>query len=270
MLKDNDAKLIYKKIPKRENHSHKYDYGHILVVGGNEGMAGAARLCAEACLRSGAGLVSVATKDTNSEVILAGRYELMVHGVRKEQQLQELIDRCNVIIIGPGLGRDDWAKTMLSTVLSSELPKVVDADALSLLREIGHKCKNSIITPHSGEAARLLQTESQKVEAHRVNAITSLRQISDVIVLKGSQTLISDDKEIYVNKTGNPALATAGTGDVLAGVIGALLGQKLSLIEAARLGVWLHGLAADAYVNDGNHEGSMIASDLIEYFKKMI
>lgn len=270
MLKDNDAKSIYSQIPKRRNDSHKYDYGHVLVVGGNQTMAGAARLCAEASLRAGAGLVSVATKDINVDVILAGRYELMVHGVRRENELKAIIDRCDVIVVGPGLGRDEWARQMLSTVLEDERPKVIDADALSLLRELGKIGNNSIITPHSAEAAKLLQTSSNKVDEHRVNAVNTLRQLSEVIVLKGAQTLIADDKEIFINRTGNPALATAGTGDILSGIIGGLLAQSLSLIDAARLGVWLHGLAADAYVEEGNHEASMIASDIFEYLKKMI
>jgi len=269
MLKDNDGLKIFKSLKKRNSTDNKYSFGHVLVIGGNSSMPGSVRLCAEAALRMGAGLVSVATKRENIPIVLNGRPELMASSVDDPNDLIELLTKVNVIVIGPGLGRDNWAKELLSIALESKLPKVVDADALSLLRELRLVCSNSVITPHSAEAARILNSTSEEVESHRVKAIMALRNVSDVIILKGHHSLISDQNEIFVNKTGNAALATAGTGDILSGLVAGLIAQTNNMFDSAKLAVWLHGVAAQEYVAQGNEERSMLASDIFEYIRRV-
>ncbi len=270
MLKESNAKQIYSNFGERDKSGHKYNNGHVLVIGGNIGMPGAARLTAEAALRSGAGLVSVATRQANVDLIQSGLYEIMVHGVETCKELEKLMIKCDVIVIGPGLGLDDWAQAVWDKVKLFERPKVVDADALKLLAQDTITLDDSVITPHSGEASLLIENDIPNIDEQRIKSITKLREFSEVTVLKGRNSLISSPHEIAINRTGNAALSTAGTGDVLSGMIGGLIAQGLSLGDAAKLGVWLHGSCADLYLDDGNKERSMIASDIFTYLKKLL
>lgn len=258
-----DRDLIARVLPRRSRTAHKGQFGHVLIVGGNQGMAGAVRLCGEACLRSGAGLVSVATRPAHAVAVTAARSELMCHGIAERASLDALIERADVIAIGPGLGRDSWARSLLEVVLGSRLPLVLDADALNLLAESPHHRDDWILSPHPGEAARLLGKRAAQVQDDRLAA---LRQLNDryggVAVLKGACTLIGVEGETpSLCDRGNPGMATAGMGDVLTGVLAALRAQIGNAWDAARAGVLAHALAGDDAAKSG--ERGLIASDVI-------
>ncbi|HSC08682.1 MAG TPA: NAD(P)H-hydrate dehydratase [Steroidobacteraceae bacterium] len=258
-----DPALIQRVLPRRRRTAHKGDFGHVLIVGGGSGMAGAARLCGEACLRSGAGLVTVATRAAHALAISAERPELMCHGVEEGRALRGLIERATVIAIGPGLGRDEWARMMLEAVLESDRPLIVDADALNLLAEKPLRRDNWILTPHPGEAARLLGLETRVVQDDRPAALARLiERYGGVVVLKGAGTLVGSAEQIpALCDRGNPGMATAGMGDVLTGVIAAVRAQTRDPWDAARVGVMAHALAGDTAAQGG--ERGVIASDVI-------
>lgn len=248
----------------RGRTAHKGDFGHVLVVGGDHGMAGAARLAGEAALRTGAGLVSVATRAAHAGAITAACPELMCHGVDGARDLDALLARATVVVIGPGLGRSAWAQELLAHILTTRQPRVIDADALNLLARDPVLCTHSILTPHPGEAARLAGLDgSAAVQADRFGAARTIgERHSGVIVLKGAGTVIhAPDRLPVVCAAGNPGMASGGMGDVLSGVLGALLAQGLSLADAAVAGVCLHARAADMAARDG--ERGLLARDVI-------
>ena len=247
----------------RARSSHKGDFGHVLVVGGDAGMPGAPRLAAEAAARCGAGLVSVATCAANVPGLNSGRPELMVHAVQQASELQPLLRRASVVVIGPGLGQSHWSRQLFERVLDTTLPLVVDADALNLLAHEPRARHNWILTPHPGEAARLLGTDTSAVQQDRFVALESLReQYGGVVILKGADTLIGDGQLPAVCAAGNPGMASGGMGDVLSGVLGALLAQGLEPGATARAGVCLHARAADRAAAAGGERG-LLASDLM-------
>lgn len=262
------------RLPVREADAHKGDFGHVLVVGGNLGMGGAVALAGEASARAGAGLTSIATQADHVAGILARLPELMVHGVASGQSLETLLSRPNVIVIGPGLGRNAWSEQMLQQVVQTDCTLIVDADALNLLAEkrAGRHVRRSnwVLTPHPGEAARLLGVSTRQVQDDRFAAAQSIQdQYGGVVVLKGPGTIIADDKTCRLAAVGNPGMATGGMGDVLAGVIGALHAQGLDRDVAAALAVCAHGDAADACVGNAGERGLM-ASDLIPAIRKIL
>jgi NAD(P)H-hydrate epimerase len=234
-----------------------------LLVGGAPGMAGAIRLSGEAALRSGAGRVSIATHPAHCSAIAAGRPELMCHGIETEDELSALLARVSTVAIGPGLGTGTWARSLYKAVLASGLPMVVDADGLNLLAEDARKSDHWILTPHPGEAARLLGSSGAAIQRARIDALARLRRrYGGTIVLKGAGTLVSaSDGPPWICTAGNPGMATAGMGDVLTGVIGALVAQGSSLEEAAVCGVEVHARAGDAAA--GSAPRGLIASDLL-------
>lgn len=251
----------------RRRDAHKGDCGHVLVIGGDSGMGGAVRLAAEAAARSGAGLVSVATRAAHAATISAARPELMCHGVETAAALGPLIARADVAVVGPGLGRGRWAQALLARLLDTRLPLVVDADALNLLAREPQPRGDWVITPHPGEAARLLGYDSRGVQADRFAAVRELaRRYGAVAVLKGAGTLVADpaaDTPIAVCARGNPGMASGGMGDALGGVIGALIAQGLAPLAAAGAGVWVHAGAADRAAA-GLGERGLLAGDLME------
>jgi hydroxyethylthiazole kinase-like uncharacterized protein yjeF len=254
----------------RSRTSHKGFFGKTLVIGGNVGMPGAARLASEAALRCGSGLVKVLTLAENLLTVLSGRPELMGEGVDIEHFDGGAIrDWATVLTIGPGLGTDLWAKTLLDYVLASELPTVADADALNLLVDNPTWKDNWILTPHPGEAATLLGCSINQIENDRFSAVRNLqRSFGGVVVLKGAGTLICDGKQVYVKNVGNPGMASGGMGDILSGIIAGLLAQGLDSLQASILGVSIHGLAADAAAK--SDERGLLASDLFPYIRKLV
>lgn len=251
---------------RRPRDAHKGQHGHVLVVGGNHGMAGAVALAGEAALRSGAGLVSVATRPANTALITGRRPELMCHGVDDGAALAPLLARADVVVLGPGLGQDDWSRALFGAVLDSGRPLVLDADALNLLAQMPEERDNWVLTPHPGEAARLLGLSTAAVQADRFAAVRALRaRFGGHVVLKGAGSLVAGPAGIALCPLGNPGMATAGMGDVLSGVTGALLGQGLR--EAAALAVLLHAQAGDQAAREGGERG-LLASDLFAWLRR--
>ena len=262
-----DYKQLKTALPKRSRAAHKGDFGHVLVIGGDSGMIGAARLAAEAAARVGAGLVSVATRSAHAALLNLTRPEIMSHGVETAEQLAPLLDKVTVIGIGPGLGQSIWARTMLDAVKAQQKPIVVDADALNLLAKTPYRFADSVLTPHPGEAARLLEVSNADIQADRFAAVRALQaRFGGVCLLKGAGTLVIDaNDQVGVCTGGNPGMACGGMGDVLTGVIVGLLAQGFSTIEAARMGVCLHAKAADRAAVDG--ERGLLPSDLLPWLR---
>jgi NAD(P)H-hydrate epimerase len=254
----------------RPRAAHKGRHGHVLVVGGDLGMAGAPRMAGEAAARCGAGLISIATRAAHAGFQSAVRPELMFRGVENLSELGLLMARASVVAIGPGLGRGEWGQSMLEFVLASDCPLVVDADGLNLLASNPVRRDNWILTPHPGEAARLLKMTSAEVEADRFTAVSDLAvRFGGVCVLKGSGSLIaSEEAGIFLSTSGNPGMATGGMGDLLTGVIASLLAQGLTPIEAARAGVYLHGKAGDKAAAKG--ERGLMAMDLMVFLRDLV
>ncbi|WP_299021694.1 NAD(P)H-hydrate dehydratase [uncultured Photobacterium sp.] len=265
-----DRTEVERCLPLRARTAHKGDHGRVLCAGGDLGMAGAIRLASEACARCGAGLTAVITQPDNVLSIVGARPEIMVQGWQdKAHEISHRLDWADVIVIGPGLGMSDWSKALLFHFETTEKAMVVDADGLNLLALSPDYKNNRIITPHPGEAARLLGTTVAAVEADRFSAAQLLQQkYGGVVVLKGAGTLIYDGQQYWLCTAGNPGMATGGMGDVLSGIIGALAGQRLSLSEAARVGVWIHSTAADLCAREG--ERGVLASDLFPYIRQLV
>ncbi|MEZ5579518.1 MAG: NAD(P)H-hydrate dehydratase [Candidatus Competibacteraceae bacterium] len=259
-------------LPRRRRSAHKGHFGHVLVVGGDLGMAGAARMAAEAAARCGAGLTSIATRAAHAGLQAAVRPELMFHGVETPAELTSLLDRATVVAIGPGLGRGAWGRTLLHAVLASDKPLVVDADALNLLAAEPVSHDHWILTPHPGEAARLLKMTPAEVEADRFAAVEELAlRFGGVAVLKGAGSLIASkaDGLVALCAAGNPGMASGGMGDVLTGVIAALLAQGLPPFAAAQAGAYLHGRAGDLAAREGGERG-LLATDLLPYLRQLV
>jgi hydroxyethylthiazole kinase-like uncharacterized protein yjeF len=254
----------------RVRTAHKGQHGHVLVIGGGEGMAGAARLAGEAALRSGAGLVSLATHPAHAAFVASACPELMCRGVASAQQLKPLIKSADVLVVGPGLGQSVWAQSLLAVVLEASQPRVVDADALNLLASAPAKCENQVLTPHPGEAARLLGLNTVAIQQDRFAAAQAIsQQYGGATVLKGAGTVIHVDGKLpAVCAAGNPGMATAGMGDVLSGVIAALIAQGMDVSTAAVAGVCVHACAGDAAALQG--ERGMMASDVIAALRAVL
>ncbi|WP_312546146.1 NAD(P)H-hydrate dehydratase, partial [Pantoea eucalypti] len=259
-----DASALTRWLKPRKPTSHKGSHGRLLVVGGDAGTAGAVRMTAEAALRSGSGLVRVLTHKDNIIPILTARPEVMVDELTDER-LTEALEWADVIAIGPGLGQREWGKRALEQVALSEKPMLWDADALNLLAISAEKRQNRIITPHPGEAARLLNIETSEIESDRLHAAQTLAQhYGGVVVLKGAGTIIASEQgELAFADVGNAGMASGGMGDLLSGIIASLVGQKLTLFDAACAGCVAHGAAADAVAAERGTRG-MLATDLLD------
>ncbi len=253
--------------PARAIDTYKNQCGHVLLIGGGKGMAGAIRLAAEACLRTGAGLVSVATHPDNVAMVLQGRYELMVHGVENKADLLALMDKADVLVIGPGLGQSSWAEELFDTAIEFDGEIVLDADGLNLLAKRPKKLPRCVITPHEGEARRLLGEHYSMSARFEVAKLLHEEYMASV-VLKGPGSLICDGNCTAINRSGTPAMASAGMGDVLSGMIAALIAQGLAQNTAAQLAVYIHGLAAQIAAKDG--EKGLLASDLFVYIRRLL
>ncbi len=257
-------------LPPRSRSAHKGAHGHVLLIGGELGMSGAIRLAGEAALRGGAGLVSIATRREHAAQISAARPELMCHGVETQEEFDALLARATVVAIGPGLGRGEWGRRLLRYALGLKLPVVIDADGLNLLAEQPCRREHWILTPHPGEAARLLDVATATVQADRFEAVRALQErFGGVVVLKGAGSLICDaQRRISLCTDGNPGMGSGGMGDVLTGVIAALLAQGFIAEDAARFGVCLHSAAADRAAQAG--ERGLIASDLMPHLRRLV
>lgn len=255
----------------RKRTSHKGSFGHVLVLGGDYGYSGAVRMAAEAAARSGAGLTSVATRNGHAWVISLAVPELMVRGIEQPTELDPMLARASVVVAGPGLGQGDWGQKMFTRILDSSVPLVLDADALNLLAREPARSDRWILTPHPGEAARLLGIDTAAVQADRFLAAGLLHaRYGGVIVLKGSGTIIYGDTGLpMVCTDGNPGMASGGMGDVLSGVIAGLLAQGIAPLQAAALGVAIHAAAGDSAAAAGGERG-LLATDLLPWIRRLV
>lgn len=270
---DADAHLLQPgNLPPRARQAHKGDNGHVLAIGGEHGTAGAIRLCGEAALRGGAGLVSIATRAEHLVALNSARPELMAHAVDGPQALESVLGRATVLAVGPGLGQGAWGHALWLTALEAGKPLVLDADGLNLLakepRPLG---ADAVITPHPGEAARLLACDTAAIAADRFQAVRELaRRYRTVAVLKGAGSLIaSPDGHVAVCPWGNPGMASGGMGDLLTGIIAALLAQGCNAWRAACLGVGLHARAGDLAAQRFGERG-LLATDLLDPLRLLL
>lgn len=266
------------RLLRRRPESNKGDFGRIFILAGSAGFSGAAVLCSLGAMRSGAGLVTLGIpKSINSAVIKIKPLEVMTLplpenssgalSLKAYKKIKEFIKKTDIVIVGPGLSREKSTQSLIRK-LAQEIkkPLIIDADGLNALAgKTGLLPAGSILTPHPGEMARLLKIDSKKLEKNREKIAKEFsRKHRVILVLKGHQTIVSDySGNFYINQTGNPGMATAGSGDVLTGMIGAFLGQGLGAFEAAKYAVYLHGLAGDMAAKEKT-QISLIASDIID------
>lgn len=260
------AAALHALLPVRARTAHKGKAGHVLVVGGNHGMGGACVLAAEAALRAGAGLVSVATRAEHVAPLLARRPEAMVHAVADAAALPPLLSAADVCAIGPGLGRDAWAAGLFRATIHGGQALVLDADALNILAAGPRGLPADVVlTPHPGEAARLLGQEVGDVQRDRIRAARALAARFDcVVVLKGAGSVVAaPDGRLWSIAAGNPGMAVGGMGDALTGIVAALRAQGLAAAEAAATGALLHAVAGDRAAAAGGARG-LLPVDLID------
>jgi len=264
-----DSCLLEAALPPRRRSGHKGDHGRVLIVGGLA-MPGAVRLAGEAALRAGAGLVTVATDAQSVASIIAGRPELICHAVKSAAELEKLLDAADAVAIGPGLGQTRSARDFFGTVTGCGKAMVLDADALTLLAEKPRHRDDWILTPHPGEAARLLGTDAAAIQRDRLGSARAIAaRYGGVCVLKGAGTLVALEELLpWVCDCGNPGMATAGAGDVLTGIIAALVAARCELERAAAAGVLLHARAGDRAALSG--ERGLVAGDLIAELRALV
>ena len=252
----------------RSRTAHKGHHGHVLVLGGAPGYAGAARMAAEAAARVGAGLVTLATHPSHAAASAAQRPEIMCHGVADAADLAPLLARATVVAVGPGLAQGDWSRRLWAAVRETHLMQVVDADGLNLLAADPDTHPRRILTPHPGEAARLLGTDTAAIHRDRYAAARALAaRYGGVALLKGAGTVVATDGEApRVARGGNPGMASGGMGDVLTGVVAGLAAQGFDLLNAATAGACLHAWAADQAAAEG--ERGLLASDLMPHLRR--
>jgi NAD(P)H-hydrate epimerase len=262
-----DTNILADLLPPRRRSAHKGEHGRVLVIGGRA-MAGAARLAGEAALRTGGGIVTVATSAASVSTIVGRRPELIGVPVASADELEPLLVTADAVAIGPGRGLDDTAATLLDAAIACGKPLVVDADALTLLSRRPRRHDAWILTPHPGEAARLLGSDTVAIQRDRLGAAQSIAaRFGGVTVLKGAGTLISAPQATpWICDCGNPGMATAGSGDVLTGIIVTLAATGVGAARAAAAGVWIHAMAGDRAA--GVRPRGMIASDLIAELRR--
>jgi hydroxyethylthiazole kinase-like uncharacterized protein yjeF len=285
MTKKLSLKQFKSELQKRPRTAHKGDFGHVVIVGGDDGYSGAVRLAAGAALRAGAGLVSVVTHAESANVLNITRPEIMCHAA---ENVNAVLEKATFVVLGPGLGQSSWGENLFNTVIKTEKPLLIDADGLNFLARSPQQKLNWILTPHPAEAARLLKMTTAEVQANRLSSVVALQKnYQGVAVLKGSGTLIASasapsskmerfvasimrkEEDVSICKAGNPGMATAGMGDVLSGVIASLAAQKIPLANAAKLGVLVHAMAGDLAAKEGGERG-MVASDLMHYIRQLV
>ncbi len=263
--------------PRRPT-AHKGDHGHVLVIGGDAGLGGAALLCGMAAARVGAGLVTLATHPDHAAALMASYPTLMVKAIHHPDDLAPLLARATAVALGPGLGQGDWGRSLFAATLhataagdgASTHGLVIDADGLNCLAIDAHHRTDWVLTPHPGEAARLLCTTTVQIERDRRAAVTEIaRQFGGTALLKGAGTLVKHgDAPPWVLDVGNPGMATAGMGDVLTGVIVGLLAQGLPPVTATLWGAWFHGAAGDGAAESGPR--GMVATDLLPHLRILV
>ncbi|MCM8770194.1 MAG: NAD(P)H-hydrate dehydratase [Candidatus Omnitrophica bacterium] len=265
----------------RAANTHKGSYGHLFILGGSPGLTGAVCLAAQAAMRSGVGLVTVGIPESLNPIIEMKLTEAMSKPLPEtdcftfsQKAIKPTLDfissRVTAVVLGPGISlqseTSEWVRELLPQL---SIPMVIDADALKIIaaaKDVLKKLKApAVLTPHPGEMSFLVETTTENVQRNRERIAEELaREYQVTVILKGHRTVITDGQQTVINLTGNPGMATAGSGDVLAGIVGSFLAQKMAVFEAARWAVYIHGLAGDLAVATKG-EISLIASDLIDY-----
>jgi len=281
-----DADSLREKIPRTSEPAHKYSAGALLVVAGSRGMTGAPVMVVHGAQRTGCGIVFLATSEGAAPAVDLALTEALVYGVAEDEEgymgsgaLEEILEhaeRASALVMGPGTGIGDEGRRLVEGILREvELPVLLDADAITNLAGtdvLAQRNNPTVITPHAGELGRLLGSGAKEVSARRLDSARAAAQENICcVLLKGSDTLVVEDERVAVNSTGNVALATAGTGDVLSGVVGALLSRGMDTYEAARAGAWAHGRAAELWMEEtGWPAESLVATDLLEYLPEAV
>lgn len=257
-------------IPPRHPTDYKGTFGHTLVLGGGEmGYSGAAVLAGEGALRSGSGLVSVACAPESAALMARGPQEIMCHPVEDAKQFIPLLEKASTLVMGPGLTQNKWANTLFKTAIKSDKPMVLDADALNLLSQHLQTKNNWILTPHPGEAARLLGVTTEDIQKDRITAAKNLQiRYKGIVILKGAGTIVATEDKLFICPLGVPTLATGGTGDVLAGILGGLLAQHIEPLHAALIAVAVQ-MQAGLMERELGSRG-MIASDLFLHIRSLL
>jgi len=267
-------------LKKRPRNSHKGDFGHVFILAGSRGLTGAAALCSNAALRSGAGLVTLGIPVSLSPIMSRKLTEVMTLSLpetkdaslslKAEKEILKKVGDSDIVVLGPGVSRHPETLRLINRlIIRIDKPMVLDADALNAIsRNVSalKKIKRGyIVTPHAGEMSRLIDRDARYIKNHRLIVAKKFsHDYNAVVVLKGAGTIVAGpDGKYYINRTGNPGMATAGSGDVLAGIITGFLAQGLGIFNAAKLGVYIHGLAGDIAAKDKGEIG-LIAGDILE------
>ena len=271
---------VNKLLPKRRDISHKGDYGRVLLLCGSRGFTGAAALAAMGALRSGAGVVYLAVPESIYTIEAVKLLEPVIipvddqdgmYSVRAKNTILSLLPKMDAVLIGPGIGQSGGTFDMVKTVLeNSECPVILDADGINVLSEhkdiLRDRNMPTILTPHDGEFCRLGKNIG---EDRCASAALLAKDLGCIVLLKGHHTVITDGKICYINDTGNPGMATGGSGDVLAGIIVSLLGQGLDPLAAASCGAWLHGAAGDICAQEIGQYG-MLPQDMVRVLPRLL
>jgi hydroxyethylthiazole kinase-like uncharacterized protein yjeF len=276
-----DADSLRGSIPRTIEPAHKYSAGGLLVVAGSRGTTGAPQMVVRGAERTGCGIVFLATAEGSAPSVDLELTEALVHGVPEDvegymtsaalEEILELAQKISALVVGPGMGVGEEGRRLVEGILREvESPVLLDADAITNLagtEALAKRNAPTVITPHAGELGRLLETRAKEVDAHRLYSARGAAEVHGCcVLLKGSDTLVARGTSLAVNSTGNVALATAGTGDILSGVIGALLSRGMDAYEAARASAWVHGRAAELWLEvTGWPAESLIATDLLDY-----
>lgn len=256
-------------LPARARCTHKGEQGHVLIVGGQPGMSGAVILAMQSALRAGAGKVSVACHPDVQPIVAAAQPEAMVHAIRDEDSLQPLLREASVVALGPGLGQGHWSHDVFTQVMKTDVLKVIDADGLNLLASYPARSPKMLLTPHPGEAARLLKTTTDEIAADRFAATTQLREkYGAQVLLKGAGSLLVTDRGKCLIDRGSPAMASGGMGDLLTGVISGLVAQRMAPAQALIAGALWHAVAGEEAGKEG--ERGTLASDLLPYIRRLV
>lgn len=266
-----DATALIHSLPKRKPSSHKGNHGHLILIGGDDGYGGAILMAAQAAAKVGVGRFTIITRDSHVAPFLTQFPEAMVRSIDDPEstEFESLLLLANAIVIGPGLGLSSWGKGLLEACLGATCPVIIDADGLNHLAANKTQNDNWILTPHPGEAARLLACETSEIEADRYQAIRTIQaNYMGTVVLKGAGTLVTDGSGITVCTDGNPGMATAGMGDILSGIVGSLLAQGIDPFSAARIAVALHAKAGDLAAEQG--EKGLLATDLLTPLRQLV
>ncbi len=268
-------------LPKRPLDSHKGDFGKVLVIAGSVGMTGAATLCCQGAMAMGGGLVYLGIPESLNDIMEAKLTEVITKPLPETKKrtlspsayngIMDLAKKCDVCIIGPGISKHNETKKLIETLVSRlSIPIILDADGIRAISPDVIKGKNILITPHPKELADFFKITVEDIEKDRIGVVRKVMEGYGIsILLKGYRTIIGSNSQIHINPTGNPGMATGGSGDVLSGMIGSLVGQGLNLCDAASLGAYLHGLSGDI-VKEEKGEYSLIASDIINFLPQAI